>query len=53
MKIVVQSSSLVFTLLSIILNVPITRVPRKPVGQELTDREQSKATNNVDGTGVV
>jgi len=30
MKIVVQSSSLVFTVLSILLNVPITRVKRKP-----------------------
>lgn len=30
MKVVVQSSSLVFTLLSILLNVPITKVKRKP-----------------------
>lgn len=30
MKVVIQSSSLVFTLLSILLNVPITRVKRKP-----------------------
>jgi hypothetical protein len=30
MKVVVQSSSLVFTVLSILLNVPITRVKRKP-----------------------
>jgi hypothetical protein len=34
MKVVVQSSSLFFTLLSIILNVPITRVQRKPAGRE-------------------
>jgi hypothetical protein len=30
MKVVVQSSSLLFTVLSILLNVPITRVKRKP-----------------------
>jgi len=30
MKVVVQSSSLIFTVLSILLNVPITRVKRKP-----------------------
>jgi hypothetical protein len=30
MKVVVQSSSLFFTVLSILLNVPITRVKRKP-----------------------
>jgi hypothetical protein len=34
MKVVVQSSSLIFTLLSILLNVPITRVKRKPDGAE-------------------
>ena len=44
MKVVVQSSSLIFTLLSIILNVPITRVKRKPVGREETRREPSSAT---------
>jgi hypothetical protein len=44
MKVVVQSSSLIFTVLSIILNVPITRVKRKPVGREVTRREQSTAT---------
>jgi hypothetical protein len=30
-------------LLSIILNVPITRVKRKPVGREEVRREQSRA----------
>jgi hypothetical protein len=30
MKVVVQSSSLIFTVLSIVLNVPITKVKRKP-----------------------
>ena len=44
MKVVVQSSSLIFTLLSIILNVPITRVKRKPVGREETRRQPSRAT---------
>jgi len=44
MKVVVQSSSLIFTLLSIILNVPITRVKRKPVGREEIGRAQSSAT---------
>jgi hypothetical protein len=45
MKVVVQSSSLVFTLLSIILNVPITRVKRKPDGgEESGPREPSRAT---------
>ena len=44
MKVVVQSSSLFFTLLSIILNVPITRVKRKPERQEETSREPSRAT---------
>ncbi len=34
MKVVVQSSSLVFAVLSIVMNVPITRVKRKPVGRE-------------------
>jgi hypothetical protein len=34
MKVVLQSSSLVFTVLSILLNVPITRVKRKPAGRE-------------------
>jgi len=41
---VVQSSSLVFTLLSILLNVPITRVKRNPAGGEETGREPSRAT---------
>jgi len=44
MKVVVQSSSLIFTLLSIILNVPITRVKRKPAGREETLREPRRAT---------
>ena len=30
MKVVLRSSSLLFTVLSIVLNVPITRVKRKP-----------------------
>jgi hypothetical protein len=30
MKVVVQSSSLIFAVLSILFNVPITRVKRKP-----------------------
>ncbi len=34
MKVVVHSSSLIFAVLSIVLNVPITRVKRKPVGRE-------------------
>lgn len=43
MKVVVQSSSLIFTLLSIMLNVPITRVKRKPVGQEGADKQSAAA----------
>jgi hypothetical protein len=43
MKVVVQSSSLIFTLLSIILNVPITRVQRKPDAREETGREPGGA----------
>lgn len=43
MKVVVQTSSLVFTLLSIILNVPITRVKRKPLGREETRPEPGGA----------
>jgi len=39
MKVVVQSSSLFFTVLSIVLNVPITRVKRKPVGRAETVRQ--------------
>jgi hypothetical protein len=44
MKVVVQSSSLIFTLLSIILNVPISRVKRKEAGQEETVREPGRST---------
>jgi len=44
MKVVVQSSSLVFTLLSIILNVPITRVKRRPDARVETRGEPSRAT---------
>jgi hypothetical protein len=44
MKVVVQSSSLLFTLLSIILNVPIQRVKRKPVGREESKREPARLT---------
>ena len=43
MKVVVQSSSLIFTLLSIILNVPITRVQRKSDSQDETRREPGGA----------
>jgi hypothetical protein len=43
MKVVVQTSSLVFTLLSIVLNVPITRVKRKPVNREETRLESQVA----------
>jgi hypothetical protein len=43
MKVVVQSSSLIFTLLSIILNVPITRVKRGPDDGEETRGEPSRA----------
>ena len=43
MKVVVQSSSLLFTLLSILFNVPITRVKRKPVGRDATTRESRRA----------
>jgi hypothetical protein len=39
MKVVVQSSSLLFTLLSIIFNVPITRVKRAPAERDGTRRE--------------
>ena len=42
MKIVVQSSSLFFTVLSILLNVPISRVKRKPPQRE-EKLETSKA----------
>jgi hypothetical protein len=42
MKVVVQSSSLIFTVLSILLNVPITRVKRKPERAE-ESLETSKA----------
>ena len=45
MKVVVQSSSLIFTLLSIILNVPITRIKRKPAGLEQTGREPSRVAS--------
>jgi hypothetical protein len=39
MKVVVQSSSLVFTLLSIVFNAPITKVKRKT--PELGDKRES------------
>jgi hypothetical protein len=42
MKVVVQSSSVIFTVLSILLNVPITRVKRKPERAE-EQHEASKA----------
>jgi hypothetical protein len=48
MKVVVQSSSLTFALLSIILNVPITRVKRGTNGREETgedDRASGKPTD--------
>jgi hypothetical protein len=44
MKVVVQSSSLIFTLLSIILNVPITRVRHEPLERENPGQERSRAT---------
>jgi hypothetical protein len=47
MKVVVQSSSLFFTLLSIIFNVPITRVNRMPDEREGTRREPSGQTASV------
>ena len=40
MKVVVQSSSLIFAVLSILFNVPITRVKRKPDAT----KEQIEAT---------
>ena len=43
MKVVVQSSSLIFTMLSIVLNVPIVRVKRKPVGRETLLRQSKTA----------
>lgn len=43
MKVVIQSSSLMFTLLSILLNVPITRVKREPIGEEEPRPEPSAA----------
>ncbi len=43
MKVVVHSSSLFFTLLSIVLNVPITRVKTKMTVREDT-RELAKST---------
>ena len=45
MKVVVQSSSLFFTVLSILLQVPITRVKRKP-GQAEEKSETSKVTGD-------
>jgi hypothetical protein len=42
MKVVVQSSSLIFTVLSILLNFPITRVKSKPEPPEV-QVETSKA----------
>jgi hypothetical protein len=44
MKVVVQSSSLIFTLLSIVLNVPIARVKRRPDGREESGRDRGSAT---------
>ena len=41
MKVVVQSSSLLFTLLSIVFNAPIRRVDRKTAGPE-QPRQSSK-----------
>jgi hypothetical protein len=42
MKVVVQSSSLIFTLLSIVLNVPISKVKRKlPELRETRDSSKS------------
>jgi hypothetical protein len=44
MKVVVQSSSLLFTLLSIILNVPITRVKRTVDERDEAPSESSRVT---------
>jgi len=44
MKVVVQSSSLFFTLLSIVLNVPITRVKRRPQTEQTNRRLASSVT---------
>ena len=44
MKVVVQSSSLLFTVLSILLQVPITRVKRKP-----SQTEQKPETSTLTG----
>ncbi|HUA17570.1 MAG TPA: hypothetical protein VMB25_02415 [Bryobacteraceae bacterium] len=51
MKVVVHSSSLIFAVLSIVLNVPITRVRRKPVGREdsLGRRESPRVPARVGG----
>ncbi len=45
MKVVLQSSSLLFTVLSILLQVPITRVKRKP-GPTEQKTETSKVTGD-------
>jgi hypothetical protein len=45
MKVVVQSSSLIFTLLSIIFNVPIKRVkPKKTAPQETRELSKTSAS---------
>jgi hypothetical protein len=44
MKVVVQSSSLIFTVLSIVLNVPISKVKRK--APQPGDRRESSNIGN-------
>lgn len=54
MKVVVRSSSLAFTLLSIILNVPISRVKQKPEGSDsngVASDEHPRTSQN--GHGIV
>ena len=54
MKVVVRSSSLAFTLLSIILNVPISRVKQKPGGSESNgagSEEHPRTSQNGNGIG--
>jgi hypothetical protein len=42
-KVVIHSSSLIFTVLSIILNVPITRVKKKAAIQEESQAEAAES----------
>ena len=51
MKVVVRSSSLLFTVLSIIANAPITRVKCKPDGpvKKPASREESREPVEISG----